>query len=158
MITQLPTVLLDLFEDRMESLLDAMVLEIKAKATAAEAAAAAAEADMKAVAAEAKEVEAVMKEAEAEVLMKEAEAVDFLLAVVVVEVLRVLVLAVAPVVEDSLLRLRMVVAAAVEAVEPVEPQVADQRLSLIDVYKMVALLVEVVQKMPPLAAPEPPIV
>ena len=158
MITQLPTVLLDLFEDRMESLLDAMVLEIKAKATAAEAAAAAAEADMKAVAAEAKEVEAVMKEAEAEVLMKEAEAVDFLLAVVVVEVLRVLVLAVAPVVEDSLLRLRMVVAAAVEAVEPVEPQVEDQRLSLIDVYKMVALLVEVVQKMPPLAAPEPPIV
>ena len=153
MITQLPTVLLDLFEDRMESLLDAMVLEIKAKATAAEAAAAAAEADMKAVAAEAKEVEAVMKEAEAEVLMKEAEAVDFLLAVVVVEVLRVLVLAVAPVVEDSLLRLRMVVAAAVEAVEPVEPQVEDQRLSLIDVYKMVALLVEVVQKMPPLAAP-----
>ena len=30
--------------------------------------------------------------------------------------------------------------------------------TMIDVYKMVALLVEVVQKMPPLAAPEPPIV
>jgi len=147
MIAQLPTVLLDLFEDRMESLLDAMVLEIKVKATAAEVAAAT-EADMKAVAAEAKE---------AEVVMKVAEAVDFLLAVVVVEVLQILILVVAPV-EDSLLRLRAVVAAAVEAVEPVEPQVEDQRLSLIDVYKMVALLVEVVQKMPPLVAPEPPIV